>query len=183
MMAQMLSLYIPQFHELWYRRQMMEDPATMDYNRGYDLSIPGYHPDTGCIDFPEHTWRVWFDKWLGPRSPRFYAYIQQKDSGAWVGEACLYPCGEDGEYEMGVVLEGKYRGMGYGSEALALLLQHAFCHMQARAVYNRFEVTRKAAMRIHRGAGFSPVESENGIVRLKLTKERYFEQQEDRKHS
>ena len=174
MMAQILSLYIPQFHELWYRRQMMEDPATMDYNRGYDLSIPGYHPDTGCIDFPESAWKEWFDRWIHREPEKFYAYIVRKSDGEWLGEVCLHRRGGENAYEIGIVLEGKYRCMGYASIALELLLQHAFCQMQAEAVYNRFESSRKAALRIHRSAGFVPMRTENGIPLLCLSKERYF---------
>ena len=32
-----LHLHVPTFDELWYRKQLMEDPATMDYNLGYEL--------------------------------------------------------------------------------------------------------------------------------------------------
>jgi hypothetical protein len=44
----------------------MSDPATMAYNAGVDVAYPGYHRDTGCIDFPEHEWTRWLD---GTRTP------------------------------------------------------------------------------------------------------------------
>ena len=34
-----LHLHVPFFDELWYRKQLMEDPATMNYNRGYELPV------------------------------------------------------------------------------------------------------------------------------------------------
>lgn len=51
-----LYLHIPSCEELWYRRKIMQDPDTMSYNRGYDLTFDGYDKATGCIDFPEQEW-------------------------------------------------------------------------------------------------------------------------------
>ena len=52
-MNDILRLHVPALSELGYRQRLLADPATMAYNRGYDLSFEGYHPQTGCIDFPE----------------------------------------------------------------------------------------------------------------------------------
>lgn len=47
-----LHLHVPFFDELWYRKQLMEDPATMNYNRGYDLPYDGYDPRPAASPFP-----------------------------------------------------------------------------------------------------------------------------------
>ena len=51
-----LALHVPALDELWYRERLLADPDTMRYNRGYHLNVPGYHDDTGCIDFPQSQW-------------------------------------------------------------------------------------------------------------------------------
>ena len=48
-----IKLYIPKIEELWYRQRMMEDPKTMEYNKGYFLDSKNYNNDTGCILFPK----------------------------------------------------------------------------------------------------------------------------------
>lgn len=48
-----LELYIPQPEDLWFYQQMMSDPETMSYNAGWNVDYPGYHRDTGCIDYPD----------------------------------------------------------------------------------------------------------------------------------
>ena len=57
MLDSQLNLYVPQYRDLWYRQQLLNDAATMDYNKGYDLDFRGYHKDSGCIDFPEEQWK------------------------------------------------------------------------------------------------------------------------------
>ena len=41
---------------MWFAQQMYADPETMAYNAGWDVPSASYHPDTGCIDFPESQW-------------------------------------------------------------------------------------------------------------------------------
>ena len=55
----MIGFYIPRLSELGFRQRLLSDPATMRYNKGYGLSFPGYHNDTGCIDFPREDWDGW----------------------------------------------------------------------------------------------------------------------------
>ena len=60
-----LKLYIPKPEDLWFYRQMMSDPETMSYNAGWDVNYPGYHRDTGCIDYPDEALANWYDPWIG----------------------------------------------------------------------------------------------------------------------
>ena len=167
-----LHLHVPTFDELWYRKQLMEDPATMDYNRGYELCFDGYDPETGCIAFPEVEWRDWYDYYIGREPDRFYAYIV-RDDGTFLGDVNVHRSDGHPWNEMGIVIEAKYRGQGYAAPALRLLLQHAFEVMQADAVHNDFEDLRDAAVRAHLSAGFSVYRRENGRLELIITREQY----------
>lgn len=44
-----LELIVPQKEDLWFKKEMKEDPSTMDYNAGYDLNIDGYNRQNGTI--------------------------------------------------------------------------------------------------------------------------------------
>ncbi len=167
-----LHLHVPSFDELWYRKQLMEDPATMDYNRGYDLPFDGYDPKTGCIAFPESKWRDWYDDFIHNEPARFYAYIARGD-GTFLGEVNVHRSAAHPWYEMGIVIEAKYRGQGYAVPALRLLLQHAFEALHADAIHNDFEDVRTAAVRAHLSAGFTVYRQENGLLELLLTREQY----------
>lgn len=170
-----LALYVPRLEELGYRKQLMQDPDTMSYNKGYDLDFAGYHRDTGCIDFPETEWADWHTYFVGQEPKRYYAYVMRLEDGAFVGEVNLHQSGAHPWYEMGIVLEAKYRGHGYAAEAMRLLLAHAFEALHAQAVHNYFEESRASALRSHLAAGFIQTEKENGIVDLLLTKERWLQ--------
>lgn len=168
----MIALYVPKLEELWFRKQLLSDPATMSYNRGYKLDTPTYHNDTGCIDFPEEDWEAWYARWVGTEPSaersRFYAYLRKVETGEFLGEGNLYQTDSPGSYEMGIVLHSAQRGKGYSQEGIRLLLNYAFHEMGAREVTNCFERTRAAALKIHRDAGFRIAKEDNGLVYLTL---------------
>ncbi len=168
-----LSLHVPTFEELDYRAKIMSDPETMAYNRGYDLDFKGYHKDTGCIDFPESERRGWYEYYIGREPERFYAYIVRREDGAFIGEVNLHKSCDE-YYDMGIVIEAKYRGRGYAKEALGLLLRHAFETMGVKAVHNDFEDVRDPALKVHLDRGFREVRREGGLIHLIITSEDYF---------
>lgn len=175
-MNESLCLHIPAYEELWYRRKIMQDPDTMSYNKGYDMNFDGYDKETGCIAFPEQEWADWYSYFVGKEPQRFYAYIVRESDGAFIGEVNVHKEQDAPWYEMGIVLEAKYRGKNYAVEALQLLLQHAFEEMGADAVHNAFEAERTAAVRTHLSAGFTKYRQENNILELLISKEQYFRQ-------
>ena len=168
-----LRLYIPKPDDLWFRQEMMADPATMSYNAHWDVSYDGYHPDTGCIDFPESEWAAWYDQWIGREPAYFYAYIVRSSDGAWLGEVCFHHTPERDWWDMGIVLHAPYRGQGYAVPALRLLLDHAFRDCGVTRIHNDFELTRPAALEAHLTVGFQEVGIENGIRHVMLTREEY----------
>ena len=44
-----IKLHIPSIKDLWFRSQCLNDPETMNYNAGYEVTYPNYDYDTGCI--------------------------------------------------------------------------------------------------------------------------------------
>ncbi len=168
-----IYLHIPQIEELWYRRMILRDPATMDYNRGYALDFDGYDAQTGCIDFPQEQWARWHACFIGKEPKRYYAYIARADTGEFIGEVNIRQSETDPWHEMGIVIEARHRGRGYAADALRLLLRQAFEVCHAEAVHNAFEDTRGAAARAHLSAGFRVCQHERGMLELIITKDQY----------
>ncbi len=174
-----VHLHIPTLDEMWYRQKIMQDPATMSYNKGYDIDSPDYDRETGCIFFPREEWTGWYDYFVGREPERFYAYIVNDTDGAFIGEVNLHRSNCGSWHEMGIVIEARYRGHGYSRCALKLLLVHAFEKMNVSEVRNDFEEPRIAAMKTHLSVGFEEYKREDDIVLLGITRERYYNQ----KHS
>lgn len=169
-MENRLYLHVPKFEELIYRQKIMNDPETMDYNRGYD-EYDGYNKYTGCIDFPEDKWEKWYS-WMVDNKPEcYYAYIVRRDDNKFIGDVSIHFNKSKKWYEMGILIEAKYRGMGYAEEAISLLMDIAFNEYDALVVHNYFEEVRKAAYKMHINAGFKLIDASNGIYNLILTKE------------
>lgn len=162
-----LRLYIPQPEDGWFYRKMLSDPATMAYN------APWFPPD-GCIPDPESEWDDLQAGWIGQEPERFYAYLQRKADGAFVGDVNFHDTLDKDWWDMGIVIYAPERGKGYGKLGLRLLVDRAFRAAGISRLHNEFETTRDAAYRIHKAVGFRETGTENGIVHLTLTKEDYF---------
>ena len=173
-MGDKIYFHIPQFEELTYRQKIMSQPDTMNYNKGYDVSYEGYHKDTGCIDFPESKWSNWYLNRVDKNPKYFYAYITRKEDDSFIGEVNLNLNDNKKCYDMGIVLEAKYRGMGYSLEALKKLMKVAFEEYGALEVHNDFETTRQSAVAVHRAVGFDIKNEVDGIAKLIITRETYF---------
>lgn len=78
-------------------------------------------------------------------------------------------------HDMGVVIESKYRGNGYATEAIRLLIKEAFEQMQVNVIHNDFETNRKAAIKAHLSAGFQVLSEKDGVITLYITKEQFLE--------
>ena len=164
-----LKLHVPAFEELWYREKLLGDPETMSYNAGYHLALDTYHNDTGCIDFPREAWQAWYGRFIGREPERFYAYLMRREDGVFIGEVNLHTVAADtARYEMGIVIEARYRGLGYSEEGLRLLLNYAFTHLHAESVCNSFEIERTAAIRAHLAAGFELKSTSDGAAYLEI---------------
>ena len=109
-----LDLYKPEYEELWFRRLMLEDEATMSYNHAWG----------GAIPFPETEWREWYEHWVAqPEGRRFYRYL--KAGGDLVGEIAWHCDAERDIYAADVIVYAPFRGKGFGGEGLDLLCRAA----------------------------------------------------------
>ena len=115
-----ISLIIPQKKDLWFKKEIKEDPKTMDYNAGYNLSFKGYNPDDGTIktDIKELE-EVCSKRWIGNEPENFYYYIKNNDD--FVGEIYAKFDSEKGAYEIGIVIKSEHRGNGIATPAIKLL--------------------------------------------------------------
>ena len=161
-----LTLHIPKPDEGWFYQKMMTDPATMAYN------APWFPPD-GCIPNAEADWTALCEDWIGHEPERFYAFLQRKSDGVFVGDVNFHYTPDKEWWDMGVVIHAPERGKGYGKQGLRLLTDRAFRVAGISRLHNEFETTRDAAYHIHKAVGFRETGEENGIVHLMLTKEDY----------
>ncbi len=109
-----LIYIVPKKEDLGYRRQLVEDPKTMEYNKG-------------IVPFPKEKWDAWFDKWIGKKDPNYYyAYIFDKDIESYVGEIAYRKEPDMNVVTLNIIIDYKYRGKGYGKEGLKGLVTTAF---------------------------------------------------------
>ena len=87
-MNEKLYLHVPDVDEMWYRRRIMMDPATMEYNKGMD-ACEGYEPETGCVNFPQSQWQGFCDRFVDNEPERFFAFIARRADLEFVGQVSL----------------------------------------------------------------------------------------------
>ena len=163
-----LRLYVPQYHELAFREQLLSDPATMAFRRG-EAPSEGYHPETGCMDFPRNVWALWYDFWVDREPDRFYAYVVNGTTP--VGEVCYYE--NEGRMQTGILLCALERGKGYCAPSLRLLAEHAFAQTEITALEAEFSTAHTAALRGYGSAGFHVIRRCGGKALLRLTRETF----------
>ena len=107
----MLTVYKPKYEDLWFRERMLSDEETMAYNRAWGGTIP----------FPKEHWKEWYDRWVvHAGGKRYYRYIKN-ETGEFVGEIAYHYDQETDGYIANVIVYAKYRGGGYGGQALDAL--------------------------------------------------------------
>lgn len=106
----------PTFEELCFRRKLLSDEETMQYNHAYG----------GVIPFPRERWTDWYNRWISSHSPcYFYRYIVDGESAEYVGEAAYYKNPKDDMYFCSIIIMAPYRNKGYGQSGLKALLKAA----------------------------------------------------------
>ena len=148
-----MELVIPKLEDYWYEEKLESDPDTMSYNAGYDVSYPGYHYDTGCIDFPKEKWIDTYQKRIDEN--KFFAYIKVDDK--YVGYVNYQYNKNLDRYECGVLIEYKYRGLGYSKKSLELLIKEAYKN-NIEYLYDAFEKDREKTLNLFLSVGFEIVE-------------------------
>ena len=149
----MVELYIPQIDDLWFRKLIMSDEATMSYNHAWG----------GTIDFPESNWADWYDRWIGKYDDsKFYRYLINEKS-EFVGEIAYHFTGK--EYIAHVIVYAKYRNRGYGAEGLRLLCEKAKKH-EIEALYDDIAIDNPS-IKMFLGMGFIEEYRTKEIIMLK----------------
>lgn len=149
----MVELYIPQIDDLWFRKLIMSDEATMSYNHAWG----------GTIDFPESNWADWYDRWIGKNDDsKFYRYLINEKS-EFVGEIAYHFTGK--EYIANVIVYAKYRNRGYGAEGLRLLCEEAKKH-EIEALYDDIAIDNPS-IKMFLGMGFIEEYRTKEIIMLK----------------
>lgn len=152
-----ISLYIPKLEDYSYEEKVQSDPLSMSYNAGYDVSYYGYHYDTGCIDFPKEKWEESYNRRINEN--RFFAYIKDEDINEYVGYCNYHYNKNDDRYDCGVLIESKYRGMGYSKRALELLCDAARSN-GIKELYDNFEIDRPNTLELFKSVGFEIVKED-----------------------
>ncbi|MDO5107334.1 MAG: GNAT family N-acetyltransferase [Coriobacteriaceae bacterium] len=115
----MIVLHKPTRDELWFRRDLLEDPATMSYNDAWGGTIP----------FPEEDWDSWYECWLmGDEHTRFYRFLLDTERNEFVGEIAFHFSEDEGIYLADIIVLAAHRGEGYGRKGLRLLCEAARAH-------------------------------------------------------
>lgn len=147
-----LTLVVPRKEDLWFKKAIKEDPNTMDYNAGYDLTFNGYNRENGTIktDIKELE-DVWSKRWIGNEPNNFYYYIKKGDT--FVGEIYAKFDEYRNVHEIGIVIKGEHRGNGYATYAIKLLCDklHKF---EVKNLFHELPMSRKGAIKADINNGF-----------------------------
>ena len=148
-------LHPPRPDEFGVRQRWLSDPEMMAYNIGWNIAHPGYHADTGCIDWPESEWPQFAARLARPASQQGYFYVRDDLTGVDLGHV-HYEVDADGIAAIGLNVIPSRRGQELGSAFLGLLLDRVWTETAAGCAVNEFEDGRQAAVRLHRRFGFVP---------------------------
>lgn len=130
----MLQLYTPKFEDIPFRQKLLADPETMSYNQKWG----------GTIDFHEDRWQDCFDFWIvNHDSKRFYRYLQDTETGEFVGEIAYHYDSEREVYIADVIVLAKYRGKGFGNQGLQFLCDAAKAN-EIKILYDDIAVDNSA---------------------------------------
>lgn len=112
----MIRLYEPRLEDLWFRRELLSDEATMSYNHAWG----------GIIPFPESRWPGWYDDWvIHHENKRFYCYLMKGESDEFIGETAYHFDNGRKIWLADIIIDSRYRGRGYGMHGLSLLCKTA----------------------------------------------------------
>ena len=164
-----IKLYTPKENELDFAKKLLADPATMAYNKGYDIDFPGYDKESGTITYSDSYLKKWYDLYFTNPGEYFYAYIYDQDLKAFVGDVNFHPSKNNPHTrDIGIVIKDEFRGKGYGKAALKLLIDKAFSFDSIGALWNNFEKERASALKIHEDLGFEIAGEFDGIIYLEI---------------
>ena len=170
-------LHVPELEELDYYEKILNDPKTMNYNAGYDLNIEGYDKLTGCIKLSDK--EKWYKKQKNDKN-RFFAYVIRKEDNIPVGYVNFNFDNTHLLHCCGIIIEEKYRKLGYGSEALKQLINVAFNEYNIQTLIDNIPYSRTESLKLFTKLGFKDIkkdyyvkkfDSNERVIILRLDKE------------
>ncbi|MCQ2978272.1 MAG: hypothetical protein MJ245_00545 [Clostridia bacterium] len=156
-----LYLKVPTYDELWYRKQLLSDPKTMEFNKGYDIKDTTYNYSDGTYDFDETLWDNWYSEWGKNQKDKYYAYIVRKYDNKYIGEVQF-----NGNEEVNVLLEAGARGFHYSLDALNLLAKEAFVNRNMSSLSDKIPEQRFDQIELFKKAGYKKVGDYSTIKRF-----------------
>lgn len=150
----MLQLKRPALNELDYRRKLLKDKNTMEFNAA----------NGGTVDFSKKIWKQWYALWMN-QSDHYYAYIYDQKLHCYIGEVSYYYEPEYDEYILNIIIQYEYRQKGKGKEALLLLCQKAK-ENGIKFLCDDIDANNPA-ISLFRQAGFKEIWQKGHIIMLK----------------
>jgi 8-oxo-dGTP pyrophosphatase MutT (NUDIX family)/RimJ/RimL family protein N-acetyltransferase len=149
----------PDFDELDYVEELWADEETM-----IDVG--------GCIVFPMERRNEWYKRMVNPTDDRnFYCLIYTK-SGMPVGEVSFHRFDEvERKADFNIKIQNKFRGKGYGKEAMHLLLSYYFYDYSGQVIYDH--VANEKGQKALRNFGFDIVSRSDNEILFSLTRDRF----------
>ncbi|MEQ8153902.1 MAG: GNAT family N-acetyltransferase [Clostridiaceae bacterium] len=149
----------PEFYELQYVQELWNDEETME---GIG----------GVFNFPEERWKGFYKKMISPSDGKnFYCLVYNMDDIP-VGEVGFH--GYDSAVKLArlnIKIQGKYRGRGYGKEAIRLLLEYFFLEFGGNIIMER--VNKEYSEEFISSFGGYMVSRSKGDVTYQITKESF----------
>ena len=168
-----IFLKIPTRDDLWFKKEIKEDPSSMDYNAGYNVSYSEYNYLDGTIktdlnDLKER----WFPSWINNFPTNYYAYIVEKESNKFIGEVYAKYYDQKQSYEIGIVIKGEFRNKGYSTIAIKLLCEN-LKSLGVKKLFHEIPSTRISAIKADLSNGFVITKENVLCPYLKFGKEEY----------
>ena len=148
-----IYLKVPKINELHYRQEWMKNAETMSYNAGYNMDLKGYDKVTGTIIKTNEEMGKWYNNWINKEPDKYFAYIYDKEIQEPIGEIYYYL--ENNIHSMGIVIQDRYRGKGYGYKALLELEKIAFEKNNISELSDFIPKERISAIKSFEKAGFT----------------------------
>lgn len=172
-------LHVPLFEELDYYEKLLKDTKTMAYNAGYNLNLDGYDKNTGCINYFDK--ERWYIKQKNDKN-RYFAYVVDKKENIPVGYVNFHFDNEHLKHCCGIVIEEKYRRLGYAKDAMKLMIDVAFNDYSIDSLIENIPYNRTEALKLFTKFGFIDIKKDyymkkfdnnERVIVLELTKDNY----------
>lgn len=164
-----IRLRKPRLKELFYRQTLLSQAETMAHRKNMNIESKYYHPETGCIDFPEEKWEAWYEEYSEPYTNLYYAYIVKGDN-EFIGEASFYKSSDGNAYDMSILVEAKHRKQGYAQETLFHLLELAFETYKVNKIQFELNNGSRSAIKLCENAAFKVREIPDEKIEMTLNK-------------